>query len=240
MILKNLIKSIIPKYVLEFYYDYKNKKKTYFGHHELDRKLKKYLNYENGFFIELGANDGIRQSNTFYFEKNLNWNGVLIEPIKSKYLKCKKFRSSKNYFYNNACVGFNFKNKKIKMIYSDLMSSIDDVTIYNKIDPKKHTLEGKKYLHSKDAIEEIWVNTKTLNDILDEVSSPKLIDFLSLDVEGSELEVLNGINFSIYNFKFILVESRDDEEVKDYLKNKDYVFLEKISKRDLIFKYKIF
>ena len=50
-----------------------------------------------------------------------------------------------------------------------------------------------------------------------EVEAPKLIDFLSLDVEGSELEVLNGIDFTVYNFKFILVESRDDDEMIKYL-----------------------
>jgi len=127
MSVKNFIKSISPKFLLEIYYDFKNIRKTYYGHHELDKKLKKYLNYKNGFFVELGANDGIRQSNTFYFEKNLNWNGILIEPIKEKYLKCLRYRSNKNYFYNNACVSFNYKNNRIKMIYSDLMSSIINV-----------------------------------------------------------------------------------------------------------------
>ncbi len=237
MSVKNLIKSLIPKFLLESYYDFKNKRKTYYGHHELDKKLKKYLNYEKGFFVELGANDGIKQSNTFYFEKNLSWKGILIEPIKMKYLKCLKYRSSKNYFYNNACVGFNFKNKEIKMIYSDLMSSIDDKNIINKVDSKKHAKEGMKYLLQNEKIEEFWVNTKTLNEIFREVNAPKLIDFLSLDVEGAELEVLNGIDFKIYNFKFILIESRDDDEIIKYLNNKNYKYLEKISKRDLIFKH---
>ena len=66
------------------------KKKKIFGLNNLDLKLEKYLNYNNGFFIELGANDGISQSNTYYFEKNKNWNGVLIEPILHKYLELKK------------------------------------------------------------------------------------------------------------------------------------------------------
>tara|TARA_B100001989_G_C24549205_1_gene473093 strand:+ start:265 stop:993 length:729 start_codon:yes stop_codon:yes gene_type:complete len=240
MSVKNLIKSITPEFLLKFYYDYKNKRKIYYGHHELDKKLKKYLNYEKGFFVELGANDGIKQSNTFYFEKNLSWRGILIEPIKIKYLKCLKFRSPKNYFYNNACVGFNFKNRQIKIIYSDLMSSIDDKNIINKVNSKKHTQEGEKYLLKNEKIEEFLVDTKTLNDIFNEVQAPKLIDFLSLDVEGSELEVLNGIDFTIYNFKFILVESRDDDEMIKYLRNKNYIFLEKISKRDLIFKYEYY
>ena len=240
MSVKNLIKYLIPKYLLEFYYDFKNLRKNYYGHHELDKKLKKYLNYKNGFFVELGANDGIKQSNTYYFEKNFNWNGLLIEPIKNKYLKCLKFRSKKNFFYNNACVGFNYKNKNIKMIYSDLMSSIDDKTINSKIDAKKHALEGEKYLVKNDKIKEVLVETKTLNQILNEINSPKIIDFLSLDVEGAELEVLNGIDFLNYNFKFILIESRDDQEIIKYLKNFDYSFLEKISKRDLFFKHNKF
>ena len=240
MSVKNLIKSITPKFLLEIYYDFKNRRKTYYGHHELDKKLKKYLNYKNGFFVELGANDGVKQSNTFYFEKNLNWKGILIEPIKKKYLKCLKYRSNNNYFYNNACVSFNYKHSKIKMIYSDLMSSINDDEINNKVDAKKHAQDGKKYLLKNENIEEVWVDTKTLNNIFEEINAPKLMDFLSLDVEGSELEVLNGINFLTYNFKFILIESRDDEEIKKYLISKKYNFLEKISKRDLLFKYKCF
>tara|TARA_B100000282_G_C31388788_1_gene334641 strand:+ start:117 stop:497 length:381 start_codon:yes stop_codon:yes gene_type:complete len=124
------------------------------------------------------------------------------------------------------------------MIYSDLMSSIDDKEIINKINPKEHAQKGEKYLLQNEKVEEFWVSTRTLNDIFQEVGISKLIDFLSLDVEGSELEVLNGIDFRVYNFKFILVESRDDDEIIKYLSNKNYKFLEKISKRDLIFKYK--
>ena len=55
-----------------------NNDMSQFGQSEV---LLKYLNYENGFFIEAGANDGVVQSNTFYFEKELNWTGLLIEPI---------------------------------------------------------------------------------------------------------------------------------------------------------------
>ena len=51
--------------------------------------MQKYLNYNNGFFIEIGANDGIEQSNTF-FRKRKKLKGILIEPILHKYLDCKK------------------------------------------------------------------------------------------------------------------------------------------------------
>lgn len=240
MLFKKLIKLVLPDFLLQIYYDYKNKNKTYFGHHNLDQKLCEFLNYKNGFFIELGANDGIRQSNTFYFEKNLNWKGILIEPIATKFHKCVKNRSQKNFFYNKACVGFNFKDTQIKMIYSDLMTTINDKRIINKVDSKQHALEGKEYLKKKEKIEEFQVETTTLNQIFEDVDAPRLMDFLSLDVEGSELEVLNGINFLDYNFKYIVVESRDDDQLKGFLIKKNYSLIKKISKRDLLFKYKSF
>tara|TARA_B100001123_G_scaffold448812_1_gene611474 strand:- start:1288 stop:2010 length:723 start_codon:yes stop_codon:yes gene_type:complete len=240
MTVKTFIKFLIPNFLLNLYYDYKNKKKAYFGHHAVDKKLRNYLDYKNGFFIELGANDGIKQSNTYYFEKNLNWNGVLIEPIKKKYLSCIKNRSKKNHFFNYACVSFDYKNKKIKMFYSDLMSIIKDEKIIKEIDTKEHALKGKKYLLPGDKIEEFWVDTITLNEILIKSNAPKIIDFLSLDVEGSEIEVLKGINFSEFNFKFIMIESRNDQLIKNFFEIKNYFFIEKISERDLLFKYKYF
>jgi len=240
MYLKNFIKLIVPTFLLQIYYDYKNKNKTYFGHHKLDFKLAKFLNYRNGYYVELGANDGIRQSNTYYFEKNLNWNGILVEPIKSKFIKCVKNRSKKNYIFNNACVGFNFKDKVIKMIYSDLMTTVNDNRIKTNLDSQKHASDGEKYLQKNDKIENFYADTVTLHQIFKKTNSPKLMDFLSLDVEGSEIEVLNGINFQEHNFKYILVESRDDIILKKFFVKKNYHFVKKISKRDLLFKYKKF
>ena len=95
-------------------------------------------------------------------------------------------------------------------------------------------------MQKNEKIEEFWVDASTLNSILKKSKAPELIDFLSLDVEGVEIEVLNGIDFLNYNFKYILIESRDDEEIKKYLKEKNYIFLEKIIKRDLFFKYSNF
>ena len=56
-------------------------------------KIKDYLNYKNGFYIEVGAHDGQYQSNTIDLEKNLNWNGLLIEPNNAIFKKCMNNRS---------------------------------------------------------------------------------------------------------------------------------------------------
>jgi FkbM family methyltransferase len=235
--IKKIIKNFVPSFILEFYYTHKIKKKKYFGHHELDKKIYKYLNYFNGFYVELGANDGLTQSNTYFFEKNLGWNGILIEPIFNKYTQCIKNRSKSNFFYNRACVGFDFKKKKIKMIYSNLMSTIIDDEIINKLDSKKHALSGEKYLSKNEKVNEFFVKTITLNKIFYNTKAPKLMDFLSLDVEGAEIEVLNGIDFTKFNFKYILIESRNNEELIKYFKKRKYLLIKKISKRDLLFKF---
>ena len=68
-----MIKNFIPPILWKFLK--KNNFRKYYALNGLDKKLEKYLNYNNGFFIELGANDGITQSNTYFYEKKkLEWN----------------------------------------------------------------------------------------------------------------------------------------------------------------------
>ena len=67
--------------------------KTYYSLDSIDKILEeKFLDYDNGYFIELGGNDGVTQSNTYYFEKFRGWHGLLIEPILHQYFKCKNNR----------------------------------------------------------------------------------------------------------------------------------------------------
>ena len=81
---------------------------------------------------------------------------------------------------------------------------------------------------------------KTLNSIMEVSNAPKLVDLLSLDVEGAELEVLKGIDFSKFNFKYILVESRSVENLKNYLIPKNYELSQKYGEKDYLFKYLYF
>ena len=94
-ILRKLIK-LIDDYLLYFFKDH------YYAINNLDKKLEKYVNYDGGFFVELGANNGISQSNSLYFEIKRKWKGILIEPTYENFLKCKENRSSKNHIFCNA------------------------------------------------------------------------------------------------------------------------------------------
>jgi FkbM family methyltransferase len=221
---KNLIKN--------FFYFFIKKKS--FSLNYLDKKMLTYLNYNNGYFIELGANNGIDQSNTLFFEKFKNWKGILIEPIPHKYLECLKNRSNKNSIYCNACVSFDYKNKFVEMMYSNLMTT----ALMEKYNSKQvnHAIIGKKFLDKFEKNFIFGARATTLNDLMVKSKSPKLIDLLSLDVEGTELSVLKGINYKMYSFKYILIETKQFNKIKNFLIKKNYLFLKKLSHHDYLFK----
>src|SRR5215469_15752453 len=65
---------------------------SYLALNDLDRKLKKYLDFENGSFIEAGGNDGLSQSNSYWFERFRGWRGLLIEPVPDQARQCRHNR----------------------------------------------------------------------------------------------------------------------------------------------------
>ena len=96
------IKRIASKILPERFKSFLRKFRKYNGLNSLDKKLLEYLNFKDGFYIECGAYDGLNQSNTWYFEKELNWKGILIEPnkkifkiLKNNCLKCKRANKTK-------------------------------------------------------------------------------------------------------------------------------------------------
>ena len=207
----------------------------YYGLNNLDEKLEKYLNWKNGYFVELGANDGLSQSNTKYFELFRNWSGVLVEPYPENFQKCKKNRSRNSKVFNFACVGFDFKQKRVRLAYSNLMTvSLDG---RSDIDDKwAHAHEGNPFLNAGEVVHEFSIDAITLNEILITADSPKEIDLLSLDVEGAELEVLSGIDHELFRFKYICLESRDLQAVNEFLLVHGYEFVESLSIHDYLFK----
>jgi FkbM family methyltransferase len=207
----------------------------YFGLNNLDEKISKYLEYKDGYFVELGANDGITQSNTKYFELHKGWTGVLIEPSPMQYAKLKKSRSKRSKFFNCACVGFDFPKKTIEFMYSNLMSVAlegeNDIA-----DRLAHAKAGESH-SDREKVYNFSAQARTLQSVLDEARSPKVIDLLSLDVEGGELEVLSGIDFNHTNFKYIVIETRSINEVREFLTPKCYEEVSQLSHHDYVFRW---
>lgn len=201
---------------------------------QLDRKLEKFVDYDDGYFVELGANDGVTQSNSLYFEKYRNWRGLLVEPAPQNYLKCRQNRSSRDSIYCAACVSFDYDKDFVRIAYSNLMST--SVGLESDIqDPHAHAQLGARFLGNNETVFEFDTVARTLNSLLLDAGAPRLIDFLSLDVEGAELEVLKGIDHQEFRFKYILAECRDFPRLSSYLAAHGYRFIEPFSSQDYLF-----
>ena len=238
-ILNNILKLVLGSGRQGFFrrvdYLIKMFKGGYFSIDQLDKKLEQYVNYDNGFFVELGANDGISQSNSLYFEKKRNWRGVLIEPSPHNFLLCKEQRSAENNIFCNACVSFDYKDKYVDIKYADLMSISENLEL-DLEDKDAHIQTGKKFLSVTEDVFSFGAVAETLTSILKKSHAPKEIDFLSLDVEGAELEVLKGVDFDEFSFKFMLIEVRDIIRIEKFLKKYGYILEKQFSSHDYLFK----
>jgi len=167
---------------------------------QVEYLLNNFFNYEKkglkreGYFVDLACADGIHYSNTYFLEKYLNWKGLLIEPNPKFKESIIKNRTSN---YVNECIGKN-NTDIIKFRIDNLMfGGIVGDAFDNNEKYRKEELKNAEI---------ISFQTKTLESILDEFQSPEIIDYLNLDVEGGEEEVLLNFNFKKYKFKFISIE----------------------------------
>lgn len=196
--------------------------------------IEKYLP-QNGFFLEVGANNGFSESNTYYLERFRNWQGILIEPIPHLYQECVKERP-KSQVFNCALVSQDFPDNEIEMMYGHLMSLVTGAFDDDKIEAERVAIAGRKLGFTPYKIK---VPAKTLTSILDEANVDK-INFFSLDVEGFELNALQGLDFDKYRPEFMLVECLNEQsfqEIAAYISDY-YDLFEKASQVDYLFKSK--
>ena len=210
-----IIKIIFPKCFKTFLKKYRK----FNAINNLDKEILKYLNFKDGFYIECGAYNGVDQSNTWYLEKSLNWKGILIEPSKKTFNELIINRSPKNFFENVALVSENYlkNNKKIYLIENNLYSKVNN---------------NNNFLNSKE------VAATTLNNILKKYNIYK-VNFFSLDVEGYEKEVLEGLDLNVFHIDYILIETNYFDQINLILKNYNYILLKKLSIHDYLYKKKI-
>jgi len=199
---------------------------------DIDKKLEKYFPYSNGFFIEAGANDGFKQSNTYYLERFQGWRGILVEAIPELYQKCVRKRP-KSTVFNCALVPHDYEGSSIEMIYADLMSLVKGAQKTPEADAK----HVEKIVQRQNIVPyEVRVPARTLTSILDECSVGE-IDLFSLDVEGFELGVLQGLDFNKYRPKYMLIEARFRQEIEEYILE-FYTNVDQLSFHDYLYKRK--
>jgi FkbM family methyltransferase len=186
-------------------------RKRSYALNQLDLKLLPYLDFQKGFFVEVGANDGISQSNTLYFEKYKGWKGLLIEAIPALAEKCWQNRP-RCIVVNCAMVASDYLEKTIEMRYCNLMSVVKG-GLNSADDEQKHIQNGKQFLAEGEETYVVSVPAKTLSEVLNEHRIGH-VDLLSLDVEGYEAQVLKGIEVDRHRIEFMLVEVRHREDVE--------------------------
>ncbi|MEA5593750.1 FkbM family methyltransferase [Rivularia sp. UHCC 0363] len=196
--------------------------------------IEKYLP-QNGFFIEVGANNGFSESNTYYLERFRNCKGILIEPIPHLYQECVKERPNSQVF-NCALVSSDYPEPEIEMMYGHLMSLVKGAFDDDQVEAERVAIAGRKLGFTPYKIK---VPARTLTSILDEANVSK-IDFLSLDVEGFELNALQGLDFDKYRPEYMLIECLNEkyfQEIESYIGDR-YNLFERASEVDYLFKSK--
>lgn len=172
--------------------------------------IEMYHEKKSGYFVDIGANDGINLSNTYLLEHMFDWSGICVEPLPYRYDQLITNRP-KSKCYN--CAVYSVDNLDVSFVCADLFSGISDC-----ID--RHT-QFKRY-------PKIIVKTRRLDNILKECDSPRWIDYLSIDTEGSELEILKSMDFNTYSCGVIHVEHNYIEprrsEMRQLLESYGYHF----------------
>src|SRR5262249_54062449 len=159
----------------------------------LHQAILERFGFFGGTFFEVGANDGLSFSNTAYLERHLGWHGILVEAIPHKFVECLLNRPKADVFHA-ALVGRTYRDQCVRVRYSNLMSIAEDLT---KLDVAPHIRDGKHFLRADPSLsgEIFFAPARTVSEILD-TRGLVSVDLFSLDVEGSELDVLEGIDFS--------------------------------------------
>lgn len=191
-----------------------------FGACGQDIFIAELLGYKrNGIFIDIGANDGITINNTYYFEKELGWTGVAIEPIPKMFESLQKNRTCNTF---NGCVTKEPGSARFLEISggSNMLSTLE----FNNKGLSARRLR-KNAIRNNASINEIDVECVTLSMVSEKFGIEK-IDVLSLDIEGGELEVLKNINFRKIPTSVITVENNYyDSDIKDYLETKGFLYI---------------
>jgi FkbM family methyltransferase len=167
---------------------------------------------QNGYFVEFGAASGVKLSNTYLLEKRFGWTGILSEPA---IVWHKSLRSNRDCIIETSCV-WSESGSEI----SFTQSSDAELSTISKF------ADGDGHAKARHAGRSYNVKTISLQHLLELYSAPTVIDYLSVDTEGSEYEILRDFDFTKYQFRVITCEhnyTRQRTKIHDLLSRNGYL-----------------
>ena len=205
-----------------------NSHEQFYGQFGEDKYIKTLFPQDyKGTCVDVGAYNGITSSNTYHFEQN-GWNCLCIEPIPEQYEKCKKIRK----LVFNCCAG-NVDNKEQTFHIFNLPDG--NQSAISSLKPDEQLISDHKHLI--EFTSKINVTVRTITSILDEAKFPTEIDFMSIDTENTELDVLKGLDFNKYKINIFIIENNyNKSHCEDYLKQYGYKKFHHIEVNDFFIK----
>jgi len=194
-----------------------------YGDYETDLAIQKY--FEPGYIgtcVDIGAGMGTERSNTYYFEKN-RWTCLCIEPNPSLYSHMRMYR---RLALNVACSNYDKQSVpfQVYVVNHDNQEAISSLVVDQRLVESHKGIINKSY--------EIQVEVKKLDTILSRINIEK-IDFISIDTEGTELDVLRGFDIERWSPKLLVVENNfEDRGLREYFSKFGYILSERIGVND--------
>ena len=189
----------------------------YLSHTGQDAWVVEVLRFKrDGFFLDFGGFEGLLHSNTFYLEKFLGWQGILVEPNPQPYRSACAVRS---------CVTIN------AALYPESRRAIE-FTDSHGFSSLLEYQEGDSNREIRRGISEGVISVDTINptELLTRFRIPEYVDYLSLDVEGAEFDVIKNIDIEKYRIALMSIEHNHQQEkqaaIRSYLSGYGYQVIE--------------
>ena len=182
-----------------------------------------------GFFVDIGAHDGLSLSNSLFFEKYRNFKGLCIEPNPQVYAQLKVNRKCTTL---NVCITETEQLVKFQMVegYAQMLSGIVDK--YQPEHIKRIDNYIAEYGGTKTEIEAKGIPLQNIN-LLDNIP----IDYISIDTEGNELDILSSINFNKINVSCLSIENNyNDEKIEKLMNGTGFLKVYRLGDDDIYLK----
>ncbi|MGB0238571.1 MAG: FkbM family methyltransferase [Cycloclasticus sp.] len=167
----------------------------------------------DGCFLDLAAADGVLHSNTYVLEKQLNWQGLCVEPNPRFF---EELKSNRNCHVANTVISDTASKLKFRVDNGQLGGVVAEDTDNN------YDVRGSEL--TSESAEILELDAIDINSLLAQYKAPKHIDYFSLDVEGCEERIISTLDFNSYTFGCITIE-RPTPKVNEIVLANGYVFV---------------